>query len=113
MRIPACGPLSDTAGTPRPARHIATSRAVMVSPLATSMSSSRAGACEVTWCASSIRRSVVWPIAETTATTCSPPRTVSAMRLLTRRMRAALPTDVPPYFWTIKARKTYRISRSR
>ena len=107
--MPACGPLRETAGTPSPWRHIATSGAVIVSPLATSMSSSRAGTSAVTWWASSIRRSVVWPIAETTATTCSPERTVSAMRLPTRRMREAVPTEVPPYFWTIKAPNTYRI----
>ena len=106
VRMPAWGPLKEIDGTPRPWRHIATSGAVMVSPFATSMSSSRAGASAVTWCASAIRRSVVWPIAETTATTCSPERTVSAMRRLTRRMRAALPTEVPPYFWTIKAPDT-------
>jgi hypothetical protein len=48
-------------------------------------------------------RSVVCPIAETTATTCSPLSIVAAMRRLTRLMRAAVPTEVPPYFWTITA----------
>ena len=73
----------------------------MVSPLATSMSSSRADGSALTLCASVIRRSVVWPMAETTATTCSPFATVDAMRRLTRRILAAEPTEVPPYFWTI------------
>jgi len=41
---------------------------------------------------------VVGPIAETNATTCSPVLTVLAMRRLTRRMRAAVPSEVPPYF---------------
>src|SRR5579859_52268 len=84
-----------------PCRHIATSGAVIVSPLATSMSSSRAGGSGLTLCASVISRSVVWPMAETTATTCSPLATVAAMRRLTRRILAAEPTEVPPYFWTI------------
>src|SRR2546428_404863 len=43
VRTPACRPESEIAGTPMPSRHIATSGAVIVSPLATSMSSSRAG----------------------------------------------------------------------
>jgi hypothetical protein len=81
-----------------PCRHIATSGAVIVSPLATSMSSSRAGGSGLTLRASAISRSVVCPIAETTATTCCPLLTVFAMRRLTRRIRAAVPTEVPPYF---------------
>ena len=47
------------AGTPIPARHIATSGAVIVSPLAMSMSSSRAGGSGLTLSASAISRSVV------------------------------------------------------
>src|SRR6266851_4773672 len=43
VRTPACKPESDMAGTPMPSRHIATSGAVIVSPLAMSMSSSRGG----------------------------------------------------------------------
>ena len=75
----------------------------MVSPFAMSMSSSRAGGSTFTLWASAMRRSVVPPIADTTATTCSPLLTVAAMRRLTRLIRAAVPTEVPPYFWTITA----------
>src|SRR2546428_5112541 len=67
--LPISAPLVEMAGTPMPCRHIATSGAVIVSPLATSMSSSRAGGSGLMLWASEIRRSVVWPIAETTATT--------------------------------------------
>ena len=101
IMLPAWAPLRERAGTPSWPSAIATSGAVIVSPLATSMSSSRGGGSALTRRARSIRRSVVWPMAETTATTCSPALTRSAIRLATRRMRAAVPTLVPPYFWTI------------
>ena len=52
------------------------------------------------------------PMAETTATTCSPAATVSAIRLETLRIRAAVPTEVPPYFWTIMSRQSYPSRRS-
>src|SRR2546430_559000 len=63
---------------------MATRGAVIVSPLATSMSSSRAGGSGLTLWASVMRRSVVWPIAETTATTWCPCFTV-AQRLAMQR----------------------------
>ena len=44
--------------------------------------------------------SVVSPIAETTATTRSPPSTRRLIREATFLMRSAEATELPPYFWT-------------
>ena len=67
------------------------------------MSSSRGRGLLVTSLASAISRSVVSPIAETTATTRSPPSARSAMRRATCVMRSASATELPPYFWTTSA----------
>src|SRR5919204_92699 len=92
-------PLSEIAGTPRPCRHIATSGAVIVSPFATSASSSRGGGSRETSPARPIRRSVVWPIPDTTATTWLPFCTVCAIPFdrpvgFPGRLRLALEQEV-------------------
>ena len=107
VRTPAWSPVREMAGTPIDCKHMATSGAVIVSPLAVSMSSSRAGGAGETFLASSIRRSVVWPMAETTTTTGWALAT-EATRRLTRLIRAGVATEVPPYFWTTTAFKGWR-----
>ena len=47
-------------------------------------------------------------MAETTTTTRSPSRTVSAIRAATFLIRAGVPTEVPPYFWMITRAVTKR-----
>src|ERR1700674_914635 len=41
-------------------------------------------------------------MAEITATTLQPPCCVSIKRRATFRIRSGVPTEVPPYFWTIR-----------
>ncbi len=66
---PACDPVNERASMPRPAIAIASSAIEMRSPAVSSMSSSRAGGCGLTWLARSMSSSVESPIAETTTTT--------------------------------------------
>ena len=42
------------------------------------------------------------PMAETTTTTSLPACLVAMMRRATLRILSASPTEVPPYFWTIR-----------
>ena len=56
-----------------------------------------------TWDARAMRLSVALPIAETTTTTSLPCRFVIWTFSATARMRSGSATDVPPYFWTIRA----------
>ena len=67
------------------------------------MSISRPGRVWETWLASEMRLSVALPIAETTTTTSLPWRFVICTFSATARMRSGSATDVPPYFWTIRA----------
>src|SRR5664280_1638427 len=53
-----------------------------------------------------MRSSVVFPIAETTTTTSSPPRRVRAMWSATARMRSASATELPPNFRTARGTAT-------
>ncbi len=101
--MPACEPVNDLAVTPRSAMAIASSAIEIRSPAVSSMSSSRGGGSAETCLASSTRSSVLSPIAETTTTTSWPACLVATTRSATRRIRAASPTEVPPYFWTISA----------
>ena len=67
------------------------------------MSISRPGRVVDTWAASEIRLSVALPIADTTTTTSLPWRRVICTFSATARIRSGSATDVPPYFWTIRA----------
>ena len=73
------------------------------SPTVSSMSISRPGWVVETALARAIRLSVSLPMALTTTTTPWPSPRVKAMCSATARMRSASATDVPPYFWTIRA----------
>ena len=77
----------------------------MRSPTESSMSSSRSCGRGETWWASATSSSVVWPIAETTATTLCPRSRASTRRRATRRSFSASPTDVPPNFITSEPRR--------
>ena len=61
--------------------------------------------------ASSIRRSVESPIAETTTATWWPCLASARTCAATAWMRATEPTEVPPYFWTMQhARRLFQVS---
>ena len=78
---------------------------VTCSPVASSTSSSRGDGCSVMSRESFSRRSVSPLIAETTTTTSLPRLRQLITLSATLPMRSGLPTDVPPYFWTISAIK--------
>ena len=67
------------------------------------MSISRPGWVVETLSAREIRLSVALPIADTTTITSLPRRFVIATLSATALMRSGSATDVPPYFWTIRA----------
>ena len=81
---------------------IAVSAIVVCSPVARSTSISRSLGFGETCLASLISESVTPLIAETTTTTWCPASCVAMTRRATFRMRSGLPTDVPPYFWTMR-----------
>ena len=103
VMMPTWLPVKLTAATPRSASAIVSSAAETRSPVVSSMSISRPGRVWETWLASEIRLSVALPIAETTTTTSLPWRFVICTFSATARMRSGSATDVPPYFWTIRA----------
>ena len=72
VRMPACGPVSDTAGTPRSSSAIVSIAIEICSPAASSMSTSRRCAAPETCAARPSSSSVVSPIAETTTHTGRP-----------------------------------------
>src|ERR1700716_1041493 len=51
-------------------------------------------------------------MAEMTATTRQPSRCVSTRRAATLRIRFGLPTEVPPYFWTIRRMESLCTSKN-
>src|SRR5215469_16005833 len=81
---------------------IAVSAIVVCSPVESSTSISRSVGCGATCRASLIKLSVTPDMAETTATTWLPANCVSRILRATLRIRSGVPTEVPPYFWTIK-----------
>ncbi len=103
VRMPACAPVRDTAGTPAACRAIAVSAIVSCSPMASSMSISRESGCAWSALASAISLFVTPLRAETTTTSWCPCRCHSLIRCATLRMRSRSPTEVPPYFCTIRA----------
>ena len=98
VTIPAAAPLSETALPPSAFTAIAVRALAPCSPVARSASISRSLGWGASSRASLIRPSVTPAIAEMTATTSWPALFVASKRSATRRMRSALPTEVPPYF---------------
>ena len=72
VTMPACAPVSETAGTPSACSAMAVSAMVVCSPVASSMSISRSGGAPMISFASLIRPSVTPLIAETTTTILLP-----------------------------------------
>ena len=96
--MPACAPVSDTAGTFSACSAMAVSAMVCCSPVASSTSISRSLGSGMISLASLIKLSVTPLIAETTTTIWSPCARYLATRAATFLMRSVLPTEVPPYF---------------
>jgi hypothetical protein len=94
---------NERAGTPASCNAMATRATETCSPVATNTSDSRASGCEDKSLASFSKRLVSPAMAETTTMTRFPAARVTATRCATARMRSMLPTEVPPYFWTINA----------
>src|SRR5215470_2567314 len=82
---------------------MASSPIVTCSPVAAMTSSSRGSGSGDISLASASRRFVSPLIADTTTTRRCPSRWYRATRFATFRIRSVLPTEVPPYFWTISA----------
>src|ERR1700674_3228058 len=101
VRMPASAPVSETAFPPSAFTAMAVSAMAASSPVARSASISRSAGCGEVSRASLIRLSVTPAIAEMMATTLQPLCCVSRRRRATLRMRSGVPTEVPPYFWTI------------
>jgi hypothetical protein len=100
VRMPACRPVSETAGTPSPIRDMAISAADSDSPTASNWSSSRDGPAAPTSAASRSRSSVRPPRAETTTATADPRRRAVAIRWAACRTQSRVRSEVPPYFCT-------------
>src|SRR5258708_7342006 len=106
--MPACAPVSETAGTLKECKAMAVKAIVVCSPVASNTSISRSLGKGMSSLASRIRLSVTPLIAETTTTMRSPLVWYLATRAATCLMRSVLPTEVPPYFCTIKAITSFK-----
>ena len=100
VMMPLCEPVKLTAGTPRPLSARESSAIEMRSPAESSMSSSRRAGSSERLLASSSNSSVVWPMAETTATIDVPDSWALAMRAATCRMLSTSAIEEPPNFCT-------------
>src|SRR5690554_1596749 len=106
VMMPASRPVSAAAGTPSARRVWASTTQAMISPQAASRSRSRGSASAPPSSPSKPSSvSVAYgsparPMADTTATTCSPSASASRMRAVTFRRAAGVTTDVPPNFCT-------------
>ena len=100
VTMPACEPVSEIARWPRSLMAIAQSAQEIRSPTESSMSISRGSGRAETSCAMATSSSVVFPRAESTATTRRPPSRAATIRLAARRMSSAPATEVPPNFMT-------------
>ena len=103
VMMPTWLPVKETASMSRSARAMQTSAMLLRSPMVSSMSISRPGKVAETALARAMRLSVSLPIADTTTTRSCPWRRVKATCSATALMRSASATEVPPYFWTIRA----------
>ncbi len=100
VTIPAWEPVREIARWPRSLITIAHSAQEMRSPEDSSMSISRGSGASETSSAIAISSSVVFPRADSTATTRAPRSRFSTIRLAARLMRSASATEVPPNFIT-------------
>ena len=101
VRMPACGPVSVIAGTPSAWSAMATSVPLMCSPVASSRSISRGSGSSVIRAASSMRSSVVSPMALTTTTSRSPVGALARDAPRDVPDAVGVASDEPPYFWTM------------
>src|SRR4030067_1253112 len=99
--IPTCRPVNALEGYPMLFNAIARRAMVTRSPDERSRSISLSTGESVISCASAVSLSVSPLIADTTTPTSCPSSRVRATLRATFFMRSILPTDVPPYFWTI------------
>ena len=100
VTMPAWEPVSEIASWPRSLITIAASAHEMRSPVESSMSISRGWGRSDTSSAIATSSSVVFPRAESTATTRLPSSAACTMRPAARLMRSASATEVPPNFIT-------------
>ena len=103
VRMRTWGPVKLRAFPPCPWMASAASPMVTCSPVAATTSCSRSSGRSLNaWV--SLRSRLVSPdMAETTTTTSLPARCVASARRATFLMRSTSPTEVPPYFWTMRA----------
>ena len=101
VTIPACEPVSEIARCPRSLIAIAHSAHEIRSPVESSMSISRGSGLGETSSAIAISSSVVWPRADSTATTRLPASRLPTIRRAARLIRSASATEVPPNFITM------------
>ena len=122
--MPACDPENDSAWQPRSFSTIAASAHEIRSPVESSMSISRGSGRADTSLAIRISSSVVFPRADSTATTRLPSSARAAIRSAARLIRSASATEVPPNFITtvsarsgvacdIRAKDSFRALRDR
>ena len=101
VTIPACEPVRLIARWPRSLIAIAHRAHEMRSPVESSMSISRGSGAVDTSSAIEISSSVVFPRAESTATTRWPCSRADTIRRAARLIRSASATEVPPNFITM------------
>src|SRR5258705_989476 len=101
VTMPICGPVNEQAGWPRDWSAIARRPIVTCSPVERVRHRGRGCGVPVTAAHRARSRSVVWPIAETTAPARCGRRADSATRRATFLIFSGSATEEPPYFWTI------------
>ena len=101
VTMPACEPVRLIARWPRSLIAIAHRAHEMRSPVESSMSISRGSGAVDTSSAIEISSSVVFPRAESTATTRCPCSRADTIRRAARLIRSASATEVPPNFITM------------
>ena len=100
VRMPHCEAVSEIAGIVLCCNARPRSDTETCSPVASRRSISRPPGSSDTACARATRSSVVFPIAERTTTRRGLWRRARVTRSAMARIRAALATEVPPYFCT-------------
>jgi hypothetical protein len=103
VRMGIWKPQNDFALYPISVRAMASSPMVTCSPVEATTSSSRSLGSSEIWCASPSSRFVSPDMAETTTTTSFPWSFVRATRFAQFLIFSIVPTEVPPYFWTMSA----------